>query len=111
MLQISASVGSAANGSMNAVSRLRHHEHVALVDPLPAANAGAVEAQAVFEHVFIELADGNREMLRRAEEVGEPQIDRFDIFFAAQSENFAGSHGDKGQGSGIRRQEKTKLEA
>ena len=93
MLQISASVGAAVNGSRNAVSGCGTHEHVALVNPLPAANAGAVEAQAVLEHALVELADGNREVLPRSQKIAEPQIDRLDILFAAQGEDFAGSHG------------------
>ena len=42
---------------------LGHDEHVALVDRLPTANAGAVEAQAFLEHVLGQLIDGNRKML------------------------------------------------
>ena len=56
MLQIITSVGSSVNGSTKRRVGLRHDEHVALVDRLPAADAGAVEAEAVFEHVFVELA-------------------------------------------------------
>ena len=47
---------------------LRDHEHVALVDRLPAADARTVEAQPVLEHVLVELIDGNGEMLPQAGE-------------------------------------------
>ena len=58
---------------------LRDDEHVALVDPLPAADAGAVEAQAVLEDVLVELVDGNGEVLPEAGEVHEAEIDRLDV--------------------------------
>ena len=52
MLQIIVSVVSLQNGSMKAVSGTRHDEHVGLVDGLPAADAGAVEAEALLEDVL-----------------------------------------------------------
>ena len=72
--------------------RLRHHQHVALVDRLPAADAGAVEAQAVLEDVLVELVDGNGEVLPNAGEVHEPQIDGLDILFPTQRQYLFGSH-------------------
>ena len=84
-------MGRVVKGSRKAVVRLRHHEHVALVDGLPAADARAVEAQAVFEHVLRQLADRNGEVLPQAGKVHEPQVDRLDFFFAAQGQDFLGS--------------------
>ena len=92
MLQIIASVGSVGERIEEGRLGLRHDEHVALVDRLPAADAGAVEAQAVFEHVFVELVDGDREVLPQAGKIHEPQIDRLDVLFAAQRQNFFGLH-------------------
>ena len=71
---------------------LGHDEHVALVDRLPAADARAVEAQAVFEHVLVQLADRNGEVLPQAGEIHEPQVDRLDFLFATQGQDFFGSH-------------------
>jgi hypothetical protein len=72
--------------------RLRHHEHVALVDGLPAADARAVEAQAVLEHVFVELADRNREMLPQARKIHEPQVHGFHVALPAQGQYFVRRH-------------------
>ncbi len=68
--------------------RLRHDEHVALVDPLPAADARAVEPQAVLEHVLGQLVDRDREVLPQAGEVHEPQVDRLDVLLATQGQYF-----------------------
>src|SRR6476660_9201790 len=65
------------------------------MNPLPAADTGSVESQPVLKNGFIEFADGDREVLPRSQEVGKPQIDRLDILFAAQGENFARGHGRK----------------
>ena len=92
MLQIIDSVGSVGEGIEHGGLGLRHEEHVALVDRLPAANAGAVEAQAVLEDVFVQLVHRNREVLPDAREVHESQVDRLDIFFPAQRQNFFRFH-------------------
>ena len=67
-------------------------EHIALVNRLPSADAGAVEAEAVFENVFVELVDGDGEMLPEAGKIHETQIDGLHIFLAAQSQHFFGLH-------------------
>ena len=92
MLQIIESVGIVQKGSISRRLRLRDHQHVALIDRLPAADAGAVEAEAVLEDVLVELVDGNREVLPQAGEVHKPQIDGFDILFPAQRQDFFGCH-------------------
>ena len=66
---------------------LRQEEHVALVDRLPAADAGAVEAEALFEDFFVELRNGNREVLPDAGEIHEAHVDGFDIAFAAHRQD------------------------
>ena len=71
---------------------LRQEEHVALVDRLPAADAGAVEAEAVFEDFFIELGDGDREVLPDAGEVHEAHVDGFDVALAAHRQDRLRGH-------------------
>ncbi len=71
---------------------LRHEQHVALVDRLPAADARAVEAEAVLEDILVQLVDGNGEVLPQARKVHEPQVDRLDVLFAAQGQNFLRRH-------------------
>ena len=66
---------------------LRQQQHVALVDRLPAADAGAVEAEAVFKRFFFELRNGNREVLPDAGEVHEPHVDCFDVALATHRQN------------------------
>lgn len=58
------------------------NEHVALIDGFPAADRGAVEAISVDELVFAELTDGNREVLPLAKEVGEADINDFDVMIS-----------------------------
>ena len=72
--------------------RLRHDQHVALVDRLPAADARAVEPQPVLEHVLVQLVDRDGQVLPQPREIHEPQVDRLDILFTTQSQQFFGSH-------------------
>ena len=92
MLQIMQSVGIVGERIDERRVGLRHEEHVALVDRLPAADAGAVEAQAVFEDVFVELVDGDREVLPDAGEIHEPQVDGLDVVLATHRQNCLWSH-------------------
>ena len=80
---------------------LGDEEHVALVDPLPAAEARAVEAEAVAEGILLELADRDREVLPGAEKVGKPQIDRLDLLLTAHRQHFTGLHGEEVPGAGL----------
>ena len=50
---------------------LRHQQHVALVDRLPAADAGAVEAEALFEYFFREFGHRHGKVLPLSGEVAE----------------------------------------
>src|SRR4051812_23220772 len=54
---------------------LRDEQHVRLCDALPAADRGAVEAEALVEVVPAERADRQRDVLPCAEEVAELQVD------------------------------------
>ncbi len=72
--------------------RNRHDEHVRLIDGLPAADAGAVKAQAFFKHRFVQRVGGDGEMLPETGEVHETQIDRLDFLLADQSQNFFRCH-------------------
>ena len=79
---------------------LGDEEHVTLVDALPAAEARAVEAEAVAERILLELPDRDREMLPGTEEVGKPQINRLDLLLSAHRQHFAGLHGEEVPGAG-----------
>ena len=68
------------------------HEHVGFVDRLPAADAGAVEAETVFEDVLVERLGGDGEMLPQAGKIHETQIDGLDFLFTDQGQNFFGCH-------------------
>ena len=92
MLQIMHSVGIVGERIDERRLGLRHDEHVALVDRLPAADAGAVEAEAVLEHVLVELVDGDREVLPEAGKVHEPQVDRLDVPLATHRQDRLRSH-------------------
>src|SRR5205823_5644800 len=71
---------------------LRDHEHVRLVDRLPAANGRAVKAQAVVEDAFSKLVGGNGEVLPETGEVHEAQIDGADFLLTDQGQDFFGCH-------------------
>ncbi len=71
---------------------LRHDEHVALVNGLPAADARAVKTEPVFEHFLVELVDGDGKMLPQPRKIHKPQIDRLNILFAAQCQHFFRLH-------------------
>ena len=57
---------------------IRNHQHVAGVDGLPSADAGAVEAEAVFEAAFVQFTDGHAEVLPHARKIHETQI--YDLY-------------------------------
>ena len=52
-----------------------HEQHVALGDPLPAADRRAVEAEPLLERRLVEAVDRQRDVLPRAEQVAELQVD------------------------------------
>ena len=61
--------------------RIRHHEHVAVIDRLPSADGGSVEPRSVLEQRFRQLVDGNAEMLPRADQVHKLQVHDLDFVF------------------------------
>ena len=60
--------------------RVRHEEHVALVDRLEPANAGAVEPEALGEAIHLELSERQTEVLPRTREIDEADVDDLDAF-------------------------------
>ena len=56
--------------------RLRHEQHVRLGDALPAADRGAVEAEALVERRLVERRQRQRHVLPRPEQVAELQVDQ-----------------------------------
>jgi hypothetical protein len=66
-------------------ARVRHQQHVALVNRRPSANAGAVHAEAFFEGLLIELADGIRNVVLKTGQVGEAQVQILTLFFLMNS--------------------------
>ena len=83
---------------------LRHDEHVGLVDRLPAADAGAVEAEAVLEGRFFEHGGRDGEMLPQAGEVHEAQVDGLDFLFTDERKDFFRGHCvnfSLGEGGGV----------
>jgi hypothetical protein len=73
--------------------RVGHHEHVGLVDGLPAADGGAVEGDAFLEHRLVEAPDRVAEVLQRSEHVAIHQVDEFDIVLFRKLKNVFGSQG------------------
>ncbi len=59
--------------------RVGDDEHVAGIDGAPAADAGAVEAEALGEDLLVVLGEGGGEMLPGAGQVGELEVDEFDF--------------------------------
>ena len=67
-------VGSALKTSIHAVRRIGNDEHVGGVDHFPAANARAVEPEAVGENVLVVLGERGGEMLPGAWQIGEFEV-------------------------------------
>ena len=55
--------------------RVGHQQHVALRDPLPAADRGAVEAEPLVEGGLVEPGDRQRDVLPGAEQIAELEVD------------------------------------
>ena len=67
------------NGSRNAVVGSGQQLHVGLVDLLEPADRRAVEHQAVGEDPLAERRGGHGEVLHRARQVTEPDVDELDV--------------------------------
>ena len=59
--------------------RVRHEDHVRLVNLLPARDRGAVEHDPVGEHVLVHRADRLGHVLPLAARVGEPEVHELDL--------------------------------
>ncbi len=67
-------------------ARVGSCEHVALLDPAEAVDRRSVEGHSFVERV-LELGRGDREGLRRPEDVGEPELDEADAAFFHRPED------------------------
>lgn len=70
----------------------RHQQHVGLIDRLPAADAGPVEAEPVVEAFQGEFADRAGGVLPQPGEVHETQVEELDFFLLDQLEHVTGRH-------------------
>ena len=73
--------------------RVQHQDHVGLVDRLPAGDRGAVEHDAVAEHVLIDGGDVLRGVLPLAARIGEPQVHVFHGVLLEHLQHFAHAAG------------------
>jgi hypothetical protein len=71
-------------------SRVRDEEHVALRDPLPTADGGAVEAEALVERGDVERAQRHRHVLPLPEQVAELEVDHLRLRLARPRERLVG---------------------
>jgi hypothetical protein len=79
---------------------VREQEHVRLVDLLEAADRGAVEAEAVVEHVLRERADRHGEVLHHARQVAEADVDHLDALLLDVLQDLVGT-GEQGRPPGV----------
>ncbi len=59
--------------------RIWHQHHVGLVDGLPAGDRGAVEHDAIGEHVFVDAYNVHGDVLQLALGVGKAQVHELDV--------------------------------
>ena len=67
-------------------ARIRHGDHVALVNPGEALDGRSVKTHALFQSL-LQLADGDGEALQVPEDIGEPQADELDVVGLGLFEN------------------------
>ena len=72
---------------------VREQQHVRLVDGLEAADAGAVEPDAVLEQPGVELVGGDGEMLPQPGHVGEPQVHDLRAVLLGKVDHLSRCHG------------------
>src|SRR5207244_5865677 len=70
--------------------RIGEQEHVALVEPLEAADARAVESDTLSEGILVEFIPGYRKMLPLAQHVAKAKIDHVDLMRRNCLEDIAG---------------------
>ncbi len=71
---------------------IRDEQHVAFMDCRPAADAGAIHAEALFETALIDLVHGIRDVVLQARNIGEPEIELLGTVSFRVFQNFLGSH-------------------
>ena len=54
--------------------RVRHHQHVAVIDRFPSADGRTVQPGTILEQVFRQFVGRNREMLPRPDQIDELQV-------------------------------------
>jgi hypothetical protein len=77
-------VVSSKNGSSTAGGRVRHQDHVGLVDALPAGDRRAVEHLAVDEELLVDVLGRHRDVLFLAARIGEPKVGVLDLLLLDQ---------------------------
>ena len=73
--------------------RIRHQDHVGLIDALPARDRGAVEHFPVLEQVLIDRSRGHADMLFLSFRVRETEVDELDLLILNEGEYLCGLHG------------------
>ena len=76
---------------MNAVVGIGNQQHVALVDRRPAADAGAVHAEAFFERRLAQLVDGIGNVVLQSRQVGEAEIEQLGFVLLRELQDGFGS--------------------
>ncbi len=71
---------------------IRHEQHVAVMNGLPAANRRAVETDAFFKSLLTEFADGGAEMLPNPYKVQEFVVHHLAVIFGGKSYDFSRCH-------------------
>jgi hypothetical protein len=67
-------------------------EHVALVDGRPAADAGAIDAEAIFERILRELADRVGDVVLQAGNIGKPEVHHLGFILSGKLQHFLWAH-------------------
>ena len=57
--------------------RVRHQNHIGLVDSLPACDGRPIEHDAIGEHVFVHLSHIHRDVMHFALRISEAQVNEF----------------------------------
>src|SRR5437667_388813 len=80
--RMSCSVSCGAGGKEPSFSRIGHEQHVRLRDSLPAADRGAVEAEALVEGRLVEGRKRQGHVLPAPEQVAELEVDELRLGLA-----------------------------
>ena len=69
-----------------------NEQHVALIDRRPAADAGAIDAEAIGKRALVQFPDRIRNMVLQARDIGEPDIDLSGAILFRELQNFSWCH-------------------